>query len=221
VKTLHLGLGLSLALLAGCDDDKTTVAPPPPLTGRANAVTVKETATATQTAAPAPTARPAERKLCAGQSPRSAPKGTLKTAAAPDATAPPATLPLGVGKWVWINLWAAWCGPCKEEMPRLLAWQEKLRSAGVLIDLAFVSMDDDERQMKRFLESQPANGVRATYWLPEGERGGWLGSVGLKESAQLPVQLLVAPSGQVACVIEGAVEDRDYAGIAAFVGAKK
>ena len=43
----------------------------------------------------------------------------------------------------------------------------------------------------------------------------------MKESAQLPVQVLVAPSGQVACVIEGAVEDRDYPAIAAFVGAKR
>ena len=75
--------------------------------------------------------------------------------------------------------------------------------------------------MRRFLEAQPKDGVRATYWLPEGERAGWLGSLGLKESPQLPVQILVAPSGQVACVIEGAVEDRDYPAIASFVGAKK
>jgi hypothetical protein len=106
-------------------------------------------------------------------------------------------------------------------MPRLVAWQEKLRSAGVLLDLAFVSMDDDERETRRFLEAQPPGGVRATYWLPEGERSGWLGALGLKGATQLPVQALVAPSGQVACVIEGAVEDRDYPALAAFVGAKR
>jgi thiol-disulfide isomerase/thioredoxin len=198
------------------------VAPPPPMTGRANAVTAKETASAP---APSVTSRAAPagspRQLCAGQSPRAAPKGALKAAAAADATPPPASLPLGVGKWVWINLWAAWCGPCKEEMPRLTAWQEKLRAAGVLIDLAFVSLDDDERETRRFLEAQPASGVRATYWLPENERTGWLGALGLKGATQLPVQALVAPSGQVACVIEGAVEDRDYPAIAAFVGGKK
>jgi thiol-disulfide isomerase/thioredoxin len=212
-------LALLALALAGCEDDKRDVPPPPPMTGRANAVAAKETASAP---APVATAKPAgpARQLCVGQSPRPAPKGNLKTAAAADATPPPASLPLGVGKWVWINLWAAWCGPCKEEMPRLLAWQEKLRAAGVLFDLAFVSMDEDERQMRRFLDAQPQNGVRATWWLPEGERGGFLGAVGLKESTQLPVQILVAPSGQVACVIEGAVEDRDYPAIAAFVGKK-
>jgi len=212
------------AALAACDEAKPDLAPPPSLTGRSNAVTAKPTATApppaVASAAPVDPARPA-RQLCAGQKPRPTPKGTPKTAAAGDATPLPATMPLGVGKWTWINLWAAWCGPCKEEMPRLIAWQKKLSDAGVMIDLSFLSLDDDERQMRRFLEAQPKDGVRATYWLPEGERGGWLGAVNLKESPQLPVQILVAPSGQVACVIEGAVEDRDYPAIAAFVGGKK
>jgi thiol-disulfide isomerase/thioredoxin len=215
-------VGALAASIGGCDEAKPDLAPPPPMTGRANAVTAKATVSA-----PAPTvsARPQSpapaRQLCAGQQPRPAPKGNLKTAAAPDTAAPPASMALGVGKWTWINLWAAWCGPCKEEMPRLLAWQRKLSSAGVMMDLSFVSMDDDERQMRRFLEAQPQDGVRATYWLPEGERSGWLGSVGLRDSTQLPVQVLVAPSGQVACVIEGAVEDRDYPAIAAFVSAKR
>jgi hypothetical protein len=35
------------------------------------------------------------------------------------------------------------------------------------------------------------------------------------------VQALVAPSGDVSCIIQGAIEDRDYPALAAFVGAKK
>jgi thiol-disulfide isomerase/thioredoxin len=219
-------IALACVLLAGCDDDKDKVAPPPPMTGRANAVTAKETASAPPTApstsgASASHADHAERKLCAGQGTRPAPKGSLKTAAASGADAPPSTLAIGVGKWVWINLWAAWCGPCREEIPRILGWQEKLRAAGVLMDVAFVSLDDDERETHRFLDAQPANGLRATYWLPEADRSAWLGQLGLKGSTQLPVQALVAPSGDVSCVIQGAVEDRDYPALAAFVGAKK
>ncbi len=126
-----------------------------------------------------------------------------------------------MGKWTWINLWAAWCEPCKEEIPRLLAWQKKLSDSGLSVDLDFVSLDDDERQVRRFLDAQPAAGLRATYWLPEGERSGWLGSVGLRTNVELPVHVLVAPSGQTACVIEGAVEDRDYPALAAFFGQKR
>jgi thiol-disulfide isomerase/thioredoxin len=157
-----------------------------------------------------------------GQSPKPAPKGTLTAASAPGAPILSGKLAFGVGKWVWINLWAAWCGPCKEEMPRLLGWQEKLRAAGVLIDLAFVSLDDDERQLHRFLETQPANGVRASYWLAEGGgRTAWLGGLNLKETPELPVQALVSPTGEVACVIQGAVEEGDYPAILAFLSAKR
>ena len=121
-----------------------------------------------------------------------------------------------------VNIWATWCIPCKEEMPRLIAWQEKLRKAGVLIDLAFVSLDDDERQLERFLDGQPPAGVRASYWLPEGApRATFLSSLDFKDTPELPLQALVSPSGQLACAIQGAVEDRDYDAIAAFVGAKK
>jgi thiol-disulfide isomerase/thioredoxin len=214
-----------VATLGACEDKGTPLPPPPPTTGRANAVAAKDTASAPTPVVVASSASAAPRpprQLCAGQTPRPAPKGALKTAAASSADPPPDKLPLGVGKWVWVNLWAAWCGPCKEEMPRILGWQEKLRAAGVLIDVAFVSLDDDERETHRFLDAQPATGVRATYWLPENDRGAWLGALGLKGGAtQLPVQALVAPSGQVACVIEGAVEDGDYPAIASFVGAKK
>lgn len=232
-------MGSRLVLLAGaaalagltgvaCEVDKKDI-PAPPTTSRSNAVVAPTTpgaaggakpgspaGTATAAAAPQP-----PRQLCVGQSPKPPPKGSIKTAAAQGATPPPASMPIGVGKWVWVNLWAAWCGPCKEEMPRLIGWQKKLSAAGVLLELAFVSIDDDERQLVRFLDGQPAAGVKASYWLPEGSgRSSWLGALGLKETPDLPAHALVAPSGQVACVIQGAVEDRDYPAVAAFLGAK-
>lgn len=215
-------LCLPLSILA-CDGQGS--APPPPPTSRNNAVLAasgKPNAPPGPTAAPAPSQKAAPRDPCAGQKERPGPKGAMKTKAAPGATALPATVAFGAGKWVWLNFWAAWCGPCKEEMPRLLAWQDKLQKAGVLIDFAFVSLDDDERQLERFLDAQPAAGVRASYWLPEGApRTTFLSSLGFKDTPELPVQALVSPDGQLACSIQGAVEDRDYDAIAAFVGAKK
>lgn len=120
-------------------------------------------------------------------------------------------MPFGVGKWIWLNFWAAWCKPCKEEMPRIIEWQKKLSKEGVLLELAFVSLDDDQRQLQRFLEEQPPAGVRASYWLQEGSgRTSWLAALGLKDPPDLPAHAFVAPSGQVACVFQGAVEERDY-----------
>src|SRR5262249_28085856 len=143
---------------------------------------------------------------------------------APGESAPPALLPFGVGKWTWVNLWAAWCAPCKEEMPRLLGFQSKLAAAGVLIDLLFVSLDDDERELLRFLTDQPKpSGVRASYWLPDAElRSRWLSAFGVSDKpVALPVQAFFAPSGQLSCVVQGGIEDRDYPSIAALMGARK
>jgi len=215
---------LAFAFAPACEDRKDDL-PAPPTTGRSNAVAAAADA-ATPATASAPTAHPSEapgppRQLCNAQAPRPAPKGALKNAAAPGVAVLPPAIPFGAGKWIWVNLWAAWCGPCKEEMPRLLVWQKKLRDAGVLLDMAFVSLDDDDRQFQRFLETQPATGVRASYWLPEGGgRTAWLTALGVKDPPDLPVQALVNPAGQISCLIQGAVEERDYPAIAAHVGAK-
>lgn len=213
------------ASAAGCDGGgKDQPAPPTPERGRSEAVAAPKGAArpaATAAAHPTQPAHPAApRALCVGQTPRPAPTGAISTRAAPGAQALPASVGFGVGKWVWMNFWAAWCMPCKEEMPRLLGWQQKLRAAGVLLDLVFISLDDDDRQLQRFLADQPGNGVRASYWLPEGsDRTGWLGALDIKEATQLPIHAITAPSGQVTCMIKGAVEDSDYPAIAAFLGA--
>lgn len=39
-----------------------------------------------------------------------------------------------------VNMWATWCGPCREEFPDLIAVADSLRSEGVT--LTFVSVDD-------------------------------------------------------------------------------
>ncbi len=208
------------ASVAACDDAKPVPAPPTNkrsdiIVGSGTAPTA--TTRATVSAQPVASVPAKARALCPGPSlNRAMPSEKLGHAEAAGAAALGDTLPVGNGRWTWISLWAAWCAPCKEEMPRLLKWQTRLATS---LAVQFVSLDDDERQLLRFLESQPATGVRATFWLPDGSgREAWLGSMRLKTSPQLPVQVLVNPQGRVHCIIEGAVEDGDFAQVASIVG---
>jgi hypothetical protein len=45
----------------------------------------------------------------------------------------------------------------------------------------------------------------------------WLGALRIRSSPPLPVQVLVGPRGKVYRIVEGAVEDPDFAQVAALV----
>jgi thiol-disulfide isomerase/thioredoxin len=156
-------------------------------------------------------ARP-PRAICAGQmgSPgRAAPKKALSQAGASGEPALPSALPLS-GGYTWVNFWAAWCAPCKEEIPRLFHFQRELAKISPGFTLGFISLDDDERQLAAFLAAQPASGLRRTYWLKEGrEREEWLKAAGLDLDPELPFHLLFDAKGKLRCVVKGAVEDDD------------
>jgi thiol-disulfide isomerase/thioredoxin len=123
--------------------------------------------------------------------------------------------------WVWVNFWAAWCAPCKEEIPRLKGWEARLRKQGQAFRVAFISLDDDERQLRELLSSQPSAGLKSTLWLKEGDaRGKFLDAAGLGEDPELPSHFLIDPKGKIRCAFSGAVEDSDYAVVAGIVAGR-
>lgn len=218
--TASVPLALLVAAVA-CDEGSSAVAP----ASRAEQVIASATQPTATAAAPSPTPHPPAvaraRRLCDGDGNargRSLPKVTLQVVEASGAAPIDATLPAR-GRWTWVNFWAAWCAPCKEEMPRLFAWQDRLAKAGAPVRFAFVSLDDDERQLQDLLQRQPPDGLRSTLWLPDGtKRTTLLAGLRMKSAPELPEQVLIDPSGHVRCFVEGAVEDGDYAEIAGIVG---
>jgi thiol-disulfide isomerase/thioredoxin len=203
-------LGCAVMLLVlGCDESKK----PPPETGAARSQAVLAAPGASSAVAKLAQAEPAkppadEGPLCSPAEVVDLPKAAISglgTSASPFAGGP-----LPVGRATWITLWAAWCEPCKKELPLLLEWKQKLAAEGKPFELVFLSLDDDERQLGAFLAQHPELG--SSYWLREGEeREKFMTALGLSTDPRLPVQLLVSRAGAVSCRIEGAVEAGDYA----------
>ena len=48
------------------------------------------------------------------------------------------------GKWVFVHFWAAWCGPCRREMPTVQRMTEKLKDTAIDIVLVNTAETDDE-----------------------------------------------------------------------------
>lgn len=58
------------------------------------------------------------------------------------------------GKVVFVNLWATWCPPCKQEMPSMVRLYEMFRGKG--LEIVAVSEDRDLGALRRFVKN---NGV--------------------------------------------------------------
>ena len=91
------------------------------------------------------------------------------------------------GKVVLIDFWATWCGPCRDEVPKLVELQRAYGPRGV--QLVGISMDDDADKVKAFYRELHMNYPVAIGEAALGERfGGVLG---------LPVKFLVDKQGRL------------------------
>jgi thiol-disulfide isomerase/thioredoxin len=57
---------------------------------------------------------------------------------------------VGKGKFILVDFWASWCGPCKEETPYLQAVYKKFH--GPLFDMVSVAISDDPAASKEAVE---------------------------------------------------------------------
>ena len=60
---------------------------------------------------------------------------------------------VGRGKYVLVDFWASWCGPCRQEIPNLIALYEKCKDKEFLV-LGVAAQDNPEASLKAIDEMQ-------------------------------------------------------------------
>jgi thiol-disulfide isomerase/thioredoxin len=106
--------------------------------------------------------------------------------------------PYAGSKLTLVNLWATWCGPCREEMPALEGLHKKYKAQGFAI--VGVSMDeDDDAGVKTFLAKKKLAYPVVLSTVKKTDTA--LGGVDA-----LPTSILLDETGDVLEVIVGAVD---------------
>lgn len=144
--------------------------------------------TAAAVAMAAPAAAPAAAPVAVGQPLRDLPMRGLN--------GPDRSLSRYRGQPLLINVWASWCGPCREEMGSLerLAWSGQVPGLVII----GISTDDYESKAKAFLARSNAT---LTHYIDTR-----LALEKMLGADRLPLTVLVSPDGTVLGRVTGARE---------------
>lgn len=69
------------------------------------------------------------------------------------------------GKYVYIDVWATWCGPCKAQIPALQKLEKEME--GKKIVFVGISCDDNKKMWEEYVKKEKLGGVQL---IMEGEK---------------------------------------------------
>jgi thiol-disulfide isomerase/thioredoxin len=101
------------------------------------------------------------------------------------------------GKVILVNLWATWCGPCRQEMPELIKIQDEYKDKGVMV-LGLDVDPESETAVKNFVEKQGLN--YTVGWASDEVSNAMLE---ISKMGGIPQSFLIAQDGKLARIFKG------------------
>ena len=95
---------------------------------------------------------------------------------------------VGKGKWVLVDFWASWCGPCRREMPNVVAAYNKYHDKG--FEIVGLSFDVNKDAWVKAIESWDMP------WIHLSDLKGWQSEAGRIYGINgIPDNILINPDG--------------------------
>jgi peroxiredoxin len=94
------------------------------------------------------------------------------------------------GKYVLVDFWASWCGPCRQENPNVLVAYQKFKNKNFTI--LGVSLDDDKANWEKAIKDDQLS------WTQISDLKKWQSTiVGIYQFDGIPFNVLIDPQGKI------------------------